>query len=427
MRADIELSLAAARAVHLEAQGLRTPLRRRARKSDVLEVIEQMQLLQIDTIHVVARSPYLVLHSRLGDYAPDWLDELLADARVFEIWAHEACVASIADWPLLHAQMCAKEHHWARRNARRALAEHASSMHSLLAHIRERGPVRSSDFERREGNGGGWWQWKDEKRWLESWFALGELMVARRERFQRVYDLAERVLARAGIDRRQELVRPINEDHLRTELILRSVRALGIARRVWIADYFRLRPSVAASELEPLLTAGLLVPVRVRGWDEPFYVHADHLAVVRTGAAGGLRATTSTLLSPFDPVVWDRQRAAELFGFDYRLECYTPAAKRRYGYFVLPFLHRGRLPARLDAKMHRDQRVFEIKGLWLEPGVRVDMALINGLASALRGTADWHGAERIEILATDPPSLRRPVLDVIERPRTRRRPTVRRG
>src|SRR6185369_11787447 len=186
---EVRISLQQARNLHLAVQGLLTPPRARATRMRVLAAIERMRLLQIDTIHVVARSPYLVLFSRLGDYERSWLDDLLARGSIFECWAHEACFAPMSDYPLHRGQFGARSGHWAHKRAAQMHREHRAGMDRLLAHIRENGAVKSADFvcpEKNRGSGG-WWGWKDEKRWLEAWFALGELMIARRENFQRVY------------------------------------------------------------------------------------------------------------------------------------------------------------------------------------------------------------------------------------------------
>ncbi len=401
------LSPGQARALHLAAQGLLAPPRRRARKADVLAAIARMQLLQIDTIHVVARSPYLVLFSRLGAYRPQWLEELLAERALFEVWAHEACFAPMDDYLLHRNGLHQRAHHWAIRNAQRHRAGNGEAIARLLAHIRERGPVRSADFEReRPGAGGGWWGWKDEKRWLEAGFALGELMVARRDNFQRVYDLTERVAGAVvpGWDRTE-----IAPEQVRRQTLLKSVAALGIAQARWIADYFRLRPRLRDADLDPLVAEGALLRVAVKGWDAPGYVHPAHAAVLAQAAAGRLRARHCALLSPFDPVVWDRERASAMFGFDYTLECYTPEPKRRYGYFVLPILARGRLAGRLDAKAHRAEGVFEVKALYLEEGVEPTPALAEDMAAAIDASARWHGTPKVRIGRCRPAGFARPL------------------
>src|SRR5579885_1653374 len=322
VRVDPPLSARQARHLHLAVQGLLTPPRARATPARLLAAIARMRLLQIDTIHVVARSPYLVLFSRLGDYDPRWLDQALADGRLFECWAHEACFASIEDLALHHVASAVRANHWAYQHARRMHREHRAGMDRLLAHIRERGAVKAADFARRRKGAAGWWAWKDEKRWLEALFALGELMIARRENFQRVYDLRERVLARAGIG---PVVAPADPAR---ELLLGAVHALGVTQARWIADYFRTGRKHTDADLQGFVERGELIRVAVRGWNVPGYVHVAHRPLLERARRGGLRATYTTLLSPFDPVVWDRERARTLFGFDYTLECYTPAPRR---------------------------------------------------------------------------------------------------
>jgi uncharacterized protein YcaQ len=384
-----------ARLLQLGAQGLLNKPRARATPAALLAAIARMQLLQIDTINIVARSPYLVLFSRLGAYPNPWLMDSLEHGAIFECWGHEACFAPIADYALHRRHMLEMSQHWAVNRARRVQGEHADPMDRLLTHVRETGAVSSADFERTDGVAGGWWGWKSEKGWLEAWFALGELMIRRRVNFQRVYDLRERVVGRhPGWDDE-----PPSAAEVRRAFICKSVRALGIAQARWIADYFRMTPRVSADELAPLVASGELTPVDVAGWDAPAYVHADHLGLLDEAMADRLRATHTTLLSPFDPIVWDRARASAMFDFDYRLECYTPAEKRVHGYFVLPILSRGRLVGRLDAKAHRADGVFEIRSLSLESGVRGGKGLAADVAQAIRSCADWHQTPAVDASA----------------------------
>jgi hypothetical protein len=397
------LSLAQARRLHLAAQGLLRPLGRRARAADVVAAIERMRLLQIDSIHVVARSPYLVLHARLGDYQGNWLDEALLQGRIAECWAHEACFVPAADLPL-HRAWRERGAHWAQRHAERMHREHRAEMDGLLERIRTSGPVRAADFPRADRGGSGWWEWKPEKRWLEALFAQGELMVPRRERFQRVYDLAERVLA--GLDP-PFVPSALGPAALRQRFVLDSVRALGLTQARWIADYYRLKPAVDEAELAPLVAAGELLAVPVKGWDAPGYVHREHAPLLAAARAGQLRATHTTLLSPFDPLVWDRTRAQALFDFEYAIECYTPAPERRYGYFSLPILHRGNLVGRLDAKAHRAEGVFEVKAMFLEPGQAVTPRLVADVAAAIARTARWHGTPAVRLERSEPAALGR--------------------
>lgn len=396
------LSARSAQLVHLAAQGLLTRRTRKARKADVPDAIARMALLQIDTIHVVARSPYLTLFSRLGPYANDWLDEALAEGAIAECWAHEACFVPAGEFHWHRDYRAGRSGHWAHRIAERTHAEARADMDALLERIRDEGPLRAADFERETPGTKGWWGWKPEKRWLEAWFALGRLMVARRERFQRVYDLSERVTARWP----QALPAATSDEAAaRTHFILESVRALGVTKARWIADYFRLRPRVTDEELAPLVAAGSLRRVVVDGWTEPAYAHRANDALVAEGARRALCATRTTLLSPFDPLVWDRARALDLFGFEYTIESYTPAAKRRFGYYVLPVLHRGRLVGRLDAKAHRKDGVFQVLGIWMEEGIVATPALVTDVAAAIAECAAWHGTPRVVVEHGQPRGL----------------------
>ncbi|QBB70673.1 winged helix-turn-helix domain-containing protein [Pseudolysobacter antarcticus] len=391
----IDLSLQQARLLHLAAQGLLRRPRARATRSALLANIALMQLLQIDTINVVARSPYFVLFSRLGAYPNAWLDDALAGGEIFECWAHEACFAPVMDFPLHRHDPVARAGHWAMKHAQRSRAQDDAGMVALLDRIREHGPVKTADFERKQAaDSSGWWSWKPEKRWLEAWFALGELMVLRRDKFQRVYDISERVIGRVAPEWKASI---LTREQIQQTLIAKAVQALGITQAGWIADYFRSGSKLKDVALQPLLDSGELLRISVTGWRSPAYVHRDNIELANQAARGGLRATHTTLLSPFDPLVWDRVRAREFFDFDYSLECYTPAPKRRYGYFVLPILQRGRLIGRLDAKAHRADGVFEVKVIHLEPTVIVDERVATDVALAIQSCADWHQTPQVSI------------------------------
>lgn len=394
----MELSHAEARAVMIAAQGLDARPRRAATKRDVLSAIRRMCALQIDTIHVVARSPYLVLWSRLGDYEPRWLDELLAEGKIFEYWSHEACFLPVEDYPFYRHRMIAP-HSLGWKYSREWITAHRLEVERLLALVRERGAVRSTDFVRTDGKRSGWWEWKPEKRALEMLFTAGELMIARRDKFQRIYDLRERVLP-AWDDSRL----PSQEETNRT-LALKAVRALGVTRARWVADYFRSDKKATASLVLALGDEGLLHRVRVKGWDEEAYIHPDNLKIAEAARSGKLRLALTTLLSPFDPLVWDRARARAMFDFDYRIECYTPAAKRIYGYFTLPILRAGALIGRLDAKAHRHDKYFEVKALYLEQGVEVSNELAADIAQALLECARWHQTPEVVLRQAKPSKL----------------------
>ena len=392
----IEFSREAARSLLLAAQGLGSPPRRSATRDDVLDIIRRMGVLQIDSISVVARSPYLVLWSRIGAYDPIWLDELLAEGAIFEYWSHAACFVPIEDYGLYRRLMLEKSD-----KTRVWMEAHPDALERVLGHIRKEGPVRSAEFARTDGKAGGWWEWKPEKRALEHLFAAGELMISHRENFHRVYDLRERVLANA-LPTWEDTLAP-TEQEVRRALALKAVLALGVAVARWVPDYFRTPKKGAASLLEELAEEGSLLRAVIE--DEPAYVHPGNARLAEEVLSGRQRSSVTTLLSPFDPVVWDRARASELFGFDYKIEVYTPAARRRYGYYSLPILHDGALVGRLDAKAHRKEGRFEVKAAHLEPGVPVSDDLVASLTGALRACASWHATPEVLVRRSDPPEL----------------------
>ena len=392
----IKLTLPQARRVQLAALGLSGPTDQPATKADVLALIRRMGLLQIDTISVVARSPYLVLWSRLGDYDPAWLEELLAEKHLFEYWAHAACFIPIERYGLYRQRMLdlrAEERAWFRTSDEMNAA--------VLERVQREGALRSADFEdRRARPSNGWWDWKEEKRALEYLFLTGQLMVARRSKFQRVYDLQERVLP----DWRDENLPAVRDVEL--ALAEESVRQLGLAAGRWIHDYFRLPRSRTAELVKTLESAGRLARVEVAGLAETVYAHVGDLPALEQAARTDSAAPYTTLLSPFDPLVWDRARALAMFGFEYQIECYLPQAKRKFGYFSLPVLHDGALVGRLVPKAHRREGVFEVKQLYLEAGVEASDSLAQALAGAVRRCAAWHKTPRVLVGQCDPPAFK---------------------
>ena len=389
------LSLAEARNLLLAAQGLATPPARPARRRDVLAAIRRMGVLQIDTISVIARSPYLVLWSRLGDYDPAWLDGLLEGGQIFEYWAHALCFLPREDYALYRRAMLDGLRYW--KGAREWLANHQALAAHVLDRIRREGGLRSADFETEGKRSGQWWNWKDEKTALECLFITGELMIARRQGFQRVYELRERV--RPDWADGLEAANVPDAEAVRMAQTLKTVDGLGVAHASWVPDYYRHLKTGSATRLEALAADGLVRRVQIEGLPGPAYLSrkADRKAVT----------TTTALLSPFDPVVWDRQRARDLFNFDYTIEVYTPAPKRRFGYYTLPILHRGALVGRLDPKAHRDQGVFEVRALALEPGVKPTETMAAELAATLHGLAAWHGTPEVALGRVAPARLGR--------------------
>ena len=389
------LSLDAVRGLMIAAQGLDERPRPRPTKKAVRSIIRQMHILQIDTIHVIARSPYLVLWSRLGDYNPRWLEELLAEGALFEYWSHAACFLPIEEYPLYRHLYDS----WLGGRARKWLDENSALAETVLNHVRTNGETRSSDFERTDGQKTGWWNWKEEKIALEYLFYAGELMVRKRHNFQRIYDLRERVLAEV------EAPPDVSLAEAHDQFVLNTIQALGVVKAEWIGDYFRLSKSDTRAALKRLAQQDRLMPVEVEGWTSPGYIHPDNIKQVDAAAKGKIPRSKTTFLSPFDPLVWDRARALDLFNFDYKIEVYTPAPKRKYGYFTLPILYNNALIGRIDPKAHRKEGIFEVKALHLEPGVVVDDALVAELKAALQACAAWHKTPQVVVRSAAKPGL----------------------
>jgi uncharacterized protein YcaQ len=400
-RAEKTLSLDAVRGLMIAAQGLHDGTHPPATKKAVRSIIRQMHLLQIDTINVIARSPYLVLWSRLGDYNPRWLEDLLAEGALFEYWSHAACFLPIEDYPLYRHLYDS----WLGGRAHKWLDEHRTVAEAVLDHVRANGETRSSDFERTDGQKTDWFNWKEEKIALEYLFYAGELMVRKRHNFQRIYDLRERVLA----DVEELPAIALAEAH--DQFVLNTIQALGVTKAEWIADYFRLSKTDARAALKRLEKQDRLMTVEVEGWNVPGYIHPDNRKRVEAAAKGEIPRSKTTFLSPFDPLVWDRKRALDLFNFDYKIEVYTPAPRRKYGYFTLPILWDNALIGRIDPKAHRKEGIFEVKALHLEPGVIVDDALVAEVKSALHACAAWHKTPQVVVRYATEPGLAKRLSD----------------
>ncbi len=386
------------RTVQLAAQGLLKPPSKPADKNDILELIQQMGYLQIDTIQAVRRTQYLVLWSRLGQYDPVWLDELHAEGRLFEYYAHALCYLPIDAYPIFRGMMLYDEdtgnnwHRWADYHLE--VVDHVKHV------IEERGPVCSSDFEA-ETLATGWGDMKQEKMALERLFSVGELMVQYRRKFRRYYNFRERVLPHWDDGW------ALDKKTARRSLVMKAVHALGVTREDWVATYYYFKKNAVAETLSELLAEELLQSVKVEGWDKPAFVHPDQFGLIEGARNGELQPTHTTLLSPFDPLVSDRDRVLTLFGLDYRMESYVPAKDRMYGYFSLPILYHGRLVGRLDPKAHRKEKRMEIKNIILEPGMAIEDQFVNELEKTLEDFTDWHGMETLDITATEPYELRK--------------------
>jgi hypothetical protein len=400
-----KLSLETARTLAVVKQGLhrRPPV---ADRQSLLESIRRIGLLQLDTISVVARSHYLVMLSRVGLYDRADLDALLhPDRRLFEGWAHAACLIPVEDYEyfasLIRARREQPPQHWIER---RLGDDPQAVLDAVLTEVRQRGPLASRDFDDPRAQRGTWWDWKPAKTALEVLFHGGYLMVDRRENFQRYYDLAERVLPASADPPRHTL------DDYHRWATLRAVSCMGIATAPQVSDYYRQRKPATRARVKALAAEGALVPVEVEGWTETAYLHAADLPLVGEIEAGAHQPMLTTFLSPFDNLTWDRQRLRDLFDFDYRIEMYTPAAQRQYGYYVLPILHRGRLVGRLDPKADRKEGALIVRAIYLEPDQAITDELIAGVAGALHEFMTFHDSQSLQIDRSEPPALQSPLL-----------------
>lgn len=356
----------------------------------MLQVIDRLGLLQIDSVNVLVRSHYLPLYSRLGAYPSALLDRLAWGRRgraLFEYWGHEASLIPLDMHPLFRWRMKRARDGEMWGSLSRFAAERRAFVEAVLAEIRERGPLGVSDLTEGGRSTGAWWGWSDGKFALEWLFWAGLVTAATRRGFERLYDVTERVVPADVL----ALPTPACADAQRT-LVRRAVAAQGVATEAEIRDYFRLPPEDNRARLAELVEAGLVRPVGVEGWSQKAYLDPD--------ARLPRRVRARALLSPFDPVVWKRERAERLFNFHYRIALYTPRHKRTHGYYVLPFLLGDRLVARVDVKADRQARVLRAFGVHGEPGIAA-AEVAAGLAAELRLMAAWLGLDTVEVGAGD--------------------------
>ncbi|MDE2775747.1 MAG: winged helix DNA-binding domain-containing protein [Chloroflexota bacterium] len=354
-------------------------------------IIERIGLLQLDSISVVARSHYLVMLARAGLYDPAQLDALLTNGFLFETWAHAMCQLPTAHYPWYHAYIQQKQLKESQWQLDRLDIDMAPIIEHVLEAIRGRGPLSSKDFESERRGDGGWWNWKPTKVALEFLFDYGELMVSHRVKFQRYYDLPERVL-----DHSQFALDKSIED-FRRWTIERGLRHIGIGTSNHVADYYRQYKRDAAAILGDMVGAGTALPVVVEGWKGAAFIHHEDLPLLEAVQAGEHEPRLTQFLSPFDNLFWDRDRDEMLWDFFYRIEVYTPKAKRVYGYYVMPILHGAELIGRIDPKVERKRKRLIFNNLHLERGVKLNGALYRGLFGAIEEFMAFHGCDSFDL------------------------------
>ncbi|ACG76947.1 conserved hypothetical protein [Phenylobacterium zucineum HLK1] len=380
------LTAGEARRIALAAQGFGARPDGEVGRRQLVKLVDRLGVVQIDSVNVVSRTHYLPAFSRLGAYPRELLEEIAWGRKkaLFEYWAHEASLLPLGAQPLFRWRMAdAREGVGTWKGIARFLRERRDFVDAVLDEIRSRGPMSASELEMGHKGQGGWWGWSEAKRALEGLFWAGELTTAtRRGTFERVYGLPETVLPKAV----REAPTPPREAAQR-ELLRIAARAMGIATARDLRDYFRMGVEDSRARLADLVEAGDLVPVTVKGWREQAYLDP--------AARRPRKVQAHALLSPFDNLIWFRDRTERMFGVKVRLEIYTPAEKRTHGYYVLPFLEGDAITARVDLKADRKAGELIVQASHAEPWASDRTAA--RLAEELGTMAAWLGLGRVRV------------------------------
>ncbi len=379
-----ELSTAQARRIALVAQGFRDPRHTVPTMRTFARTLARTGVLQIDSVNVLQRAHYMPLFSRMGPYDTSMLTRASEQRprRLVEYWAHVAAYMPVELWPFMGSRMerfRERGHEWTQEKASTRLVD------SLLAEIRDEGAQTSRDLDdglpRQKLDWG--WNWSETKRALEYLFISGQLTVAgRNAAFERMYDLPERVIPQAILDQ------PTPTDHeASTELVRRAAVSHGVGTEQCLRDYYRMSVASTRAAIRSLVDSGELLPARIEGWARPAYLHRD--------AELPRKVNARALLSPFDPLVWERERTEQIFGFRYRIEIYVPEPRREFGYYVLPFLLGDRIVGRVDLKADRRAGVLVVQAAYAEPCAPPETA--SELAAELRDLAGWLGLDDIVV------------------------------
>jgi uncharacterized protein YcaQ len=381
MPASATISNQQARNLALSAQGFQVDF------TSLEQVLATTQVFQLDSVNVFERAHLLPAFSRMGAYSLAEFEQwAFAQPQIAEEWAHCAALVTKADWALFDFR---RQESLSRQSVQTMLKDQAKLIAWVRSELRANGPMTVSAFEHDQNQRkGGWWGWSEVKLLLERLYDCGELVSAGRTKFSRLYALPEQV----------ELPKPtLSPQQQKLALIRKSVAAIGVGTAEDIADYFRFLTTETKPLLKQLIEAGEVVEVSVAGWEKPGYASAS-LDLEQPFEIGERKVR---LLSPFDPVTWRRERALRLYDFDYRIEIYTPEAKRKYGYYTLPILYKDRLVGRVDLKNDRKAKALNVLSLWSEPWLtKAELkAITPELVKELKLAANWVGAETL-----NPPS-----------------------
>lgn len=380
------LTAGEARRIALAAQGFGGDRDAPVDRRRLAKLVERLGVVQLDSVNVVSRTHYMPAFSRLGAYPRELLEEIAWGRKrpLFEYWAHEASLLPLSSQPLLRWRMAdAQEGRGAWKGIARFIRERRDFLDTVRDEIARRGPMSAGELEMGHKGQGGWWGWSESKRAVESLFWAGELTTAtRRGTFERVYDLPEKVLPRAVA----EAPTPTREDAQR-QLVRIAAHAMGIATERDLRDYFRMGVEETRARVAELVEGGELLPVSVKGWREAAYLDPT--------TRRPRRISHTALLSPFDNLIWFRERTERLFGVRYRIEIYVPAEKRQHGYYVLPFLEGDALTARVDLKADRKAGVLIVQSSHAEPWA--SDATAPRLAAELQRMAGWLGLETVRV------------------------------
>ncbi len=396
---------AAIRALALRTQGLHSPNGSESKpdREAVFRVADQLGCIQIDTLQVAARAHYLTIWSRLGSFDPADFDSLAfhpGERRLFEGWQHAASYIPTHEYryQMPHQRSLRQNpNDWYTRWL--AQTGHPETIEFVRQRVQKEGAQKVSDFERGDHPPGSWWNWRPAKVALEYLYAFGEFMIAGREKFQRVYDLTERVLP-AWADRRE----PTVEERDR-HWIERGVKALGVCTPQQAGDYTWMKVTRSRPIVQELVKEGILLPISAKladGSTGEYFIHRENLPLLEQAADGAIQAERTTFLNPFDNFFWARKRDQELWGFEKSFEAYVPAAKRKYGYFCMNILHKDRLVGRFDPKVDRKTKTLRLKALYLEPNIKPERQLVTDVALALRDFMKFHHATDLVIECSQP-------------------------